>query len=93
MFGIGPLELGVILVLALILLGPERLPEAARWAGRTMGEFRSFADDAMREVRAPLEELTQAVSLDADDLAAGRSKAGTPPVQDDGSDGSRPGPV
>lgn len=36
----GPLELIVILVVALIVLGPAKLPEAARSVGRGMREFK-----------------------------------------------------
>ncbi|HEY1276044.1 MAG TPA: twin-arginine translocase TatA/TatE family subunit [Thermoleophilaceae bacterium] len=36
----GPLELAVILILALIVLGPKRLPEAARSVGRGVRELR-----------------------------------------------------
>ena len=44
----GPLELMVILVVALIVLGPKKLPEAARSVGRGMREFKeslSTGDD------------------------------------------------
>ena len=44
----GPLELMVILVVALIVLGPKKLPEAARSVGRGMREFKeslSTSDD------------------------------------------------
>jgi sec-independent protein translocase protein TatA len=37
---IGPLELLVLLVLALLVLGPKRLPEAARSVGRGMREMK-----------------------------------------------------
>jgi sec-independent protein translocase protein TatA len=37
---VGPLELLVILVVALIVLGPQRLPDAGRAVGRGMREFR-----------------------------------------------------
>ncbi|MDX6697648.1 MAG: sec-independent protein translocase protein TatA [Solirubrobacteraceae bacterium] len=37
---IGPLELVVVLAIALIVLGPKKLPEAARAAGRGLREFR-----------------------------------------------------
>jgi sec-independent protein translocase protein TatA len=41
-----PLELVVILVIALMVLGPQRLPDAARSIGRGMREFRnSFQSD------------------------------------------------
>jgi sec-independent protein translocase protein TatA len=45
----GPMELIVILVVALIVLGPKKLPEAARSVGRGMREFKEsisgFDDD------------------------------------------------
>ena len=37
---IGPLELVVVLVIALIVLGPKKLPEVGRSVGRGMREFR-----------------------------------------------------
>jgi sec-independent protein translocase protein TatA len=47
----GPLELMVILVVALIVLGPQRLPEAARSVGRGMRELKEAVtgDDDDRE--------------------------------------------
>ncbi|HZN90804.1 MAG TPA: twin-arginine translocase TatA/TatE family subunit [Thermoleophilaceae bacterium] len=50
----GPLELMVILVVALIVLGPKRLPDAARSVGRGMRELKqSLAgeDDDERDYR------------------------------------------
>jgi TatA/E family protein of Tat protein translocase len=40
-FNISPLELMVLAVIALIVLGPQRLPEMARSVGRAMREFRA----------------------------------------------------
>jgi sec-independent protein translocase protein TatA len=42
----GPLELLVILVIALIVLGPKKLPEAARSVGRGMRELRESRQGA-----------------------------------------------
>jgi len=48
---IGPLELAVILVVALVVLGPKRLPELARSMGQGIREFKgslSLDDDEPR---------------------------------------------
>ena len=44
MVNIGPLELILVLIIALIVLGPARLPEVARSVGRGMREFRNALD-------------------------------------------------
>lgn len=45
MFGLGFGEILVILVLALILLGPARLPEVAKQLGKGLRDFRKATDD------------------------------------------------
>ena len=65
MFGVGPTELLVILVIALLVLGPKRLPELARSLGKAMGEFRRATSDIQTELenaRIMLEEETRAAS-------------------------------
>ena len=39
-FSVGPMELVIVLVLALLVLGPKRLPEAGKAVGRGMREFK-----------------------------------------------------
>lgn len=51
MFGIGMPELLLILALALIVLGPKKLPELARALGKGMAEFRRATDDLKEEFR------------------------------------------
>jgi Tat protein translocase TatB subunit len=49
MFGIGMTELLVIFVIALLVLGPKRLPDLARSLGRGLAEFRRASTDIRRE--------------------------------------------
>ena len=50
MFNIGPEELILILVIALIFLGPAKLPEVARSIGKGLREFRSLSGRAQGEL-------------------------------------------
>lgn len=45
MFGIGAGELLVLMALALIIIGPQKLPETGRTIGRTIAEFKAYTDD------------------------------------------------
>ncbi len=40
MFQVGPLEIALVAIIALIVLGPAKLPDAARAMGRGMREFK-----------------------------------------------------
>ena len=42
MFGIGGIEFAAIVVLALLLLGPDKIPQVARTIGRFMREFKKY---------------------------------------------------
>ena len=49
MFNISPLEIMVLLVIALIVLGPQRLPDMARSVGKGMREFRAALTSDSRD--------------------------------------------
>lgn len=51
MGSIGAPEILVILLVALLVLGPERLPEAARTAGRVLAEVRRMGNGFQAELR------------------------------------------
>jgi sec-independent protein translocase protein TatA len=46
---VGPMELIIVLVIALIVLGPKRLPEAGRSIGKGMREFKDSLSGARRD--------------------------------------------
>jgi len=66
MFGIGFPELLLIMAIALIVLGPKRLPDLARALGRGFSEFKKATDELKqtfeaetREIKRPVEDLSK----------------------------------
>ena len=49
MFGIGPEELMLVALLALLVLGPDRLPKVMRDMGRVVGDLRRTSDELRSE--------------------------------------------
>lgn len=56
MFGIGTTELILIMVVALLVLGPKKLPDMARSLGKGMAEFRRASNEFTRSLTASIEE-------------------------------------
>lgn len=70
MFGIGMPELLLILGLALIVLGPKKLPELARALGKGLSEFRRATDelkDEFRQMERDVEDSPPATTAAKDD--------------------------
>src|SRR5882757_7393694 len=67
-------EITVILLLALIFLGPKKLPELASGLGKLIKDIRKVTSDVKNEIqlddaiRKPFEELRDAVTLHPDEL-------------------------
>jgi sec-independent protein translocase protein TatB len=61
MFNISGVELAVILVAALLLLGPQRLPEVARGLGKFLREFRRQTDDVRTMVEREFYQMDQEI--------------------------------
>ncbi len=81
MFGIGMPELILILALALIVLGPKRLPEIARALGKGLAEFRRATDELKEEFRQVEQEIEHAspqATPDDDPLLAKRESGASP---------------
>jgi sec-independent protein translocase protein TatA len=68
-FNIGPTELIVVLVIALIVFGPRRLPEVGRTVGKSLREFRKASQDLRDELN---------INLDDEDLPATSPAPGEP---------------
>jgi sec-independent protein translocase protein TatB len=60
MFGIGSTELIIILVVALLVLGPKKLPEIARTLGKGMAEFRRMSTDVKRTIEMEADRSEEA---------------------------------
>ena len=54
MFGVGLPELAVIFVVAVVVFGPDKLPDYARQAGRMVRQLRNFAQAAQQDLRNEL---------------------------------------
>jgi len=59
MFGIGMPELIVILVIALIVIGPQKLPDIARSLGKGLAEFKRASDDFQRNLSEEVRNLDE----------------------------------
>ncbi len=58
MFGsIGFSEIMVLLIIALLIFGPRKLPEIARSVGQAMREFKKAGEEVTRSFEEPIDEL------------------------------------
>lgn len=85
MFGIGAPEMALIIVLALIFLGPAKLPEVARTLGRTYREFKRAMDGLKEEFEKSANEIKEDVRKSTDEEEIRRIKkeileAGAPTI-------------
>lgn len=53
---IGPLEIMMVALVALLVFGPEKLPDMARSAGRTLNSVRRAAGEMKRELKSGLSD-------------------------------------
>lgn len=58
-FGVGPLEIFLVLLIAVVVLGPERIPGVAVQLARGLKFVRGYANDTTKQLRAELSELTR----------------------------------
>ena len=76
---LGPMEILAILVVALIVLGPKRLPEAGRQIGKFLSEVRRWSNSMQNEIRDVIESeptpaaATSSAADGSPEPAAGRA--------------------
>jgi Sec-independent protein translocase protein TatA len=59
---LGIVEIVVLLIVALIVIPPENLPEVARAAGKILREFRLASNTIMRELSGAIEEPVRPIA-------------------------------
>jgi Tat protein translocase TatB subunit len=85
MGNLGGGEIIVILLAALLILGPNKLPDAARQLGRAMGEIRKVTSGFQRELQDAIKDTTDdeaEARKRGEAIAATRPTANTTPVVD-----------
>ncbi len=98
MLGIGMQEILLIFVVALIFIGPKRLPELAKTLGKGFSEFKRATDNIQETVRKDLElerheELKKkypGLVPDEEPGAASSAEAASPPPAEESAPGSSP---
>src|SRR5450755_923869 len=72
MFDIGISEIAVIAVVALVVIGPERLPKVARTVGTLLGRAQRYVNDVKAEVNREMElEELRKLQTEMQDAARG----------------------
>ncbi len=87
MFGLGMPEILLILAIALIVIGPKKLPDLAKTLGRAMGEFKRSAQDfkASIDIDTTVKDITDLEPTDSklkEALKAANKKASEPDPED-----------
>ena len=98
MFNIGLPELLLILVVALLIFGPNRLPELARSLGKGLAEFRRASADLRSQFLEPPPEPprpapTLAPQVEASATGPAAAPAAAPPAEAPGVAAEKPSPA
>lgn len=62
------MEAGLVLVVTLLIVGPNRFPEIAREGGRWYRTARRYANEVMKDVRGAMDELETEIKTQTEDL-------------------------
>ena len=91
-FGLQPIHLVVIVIVALLVFGPRRLPQLGRWIGKTILEFRKGARDMAEGFRQETNAQEQAGARTAGAAEASKAPPADPPGAGPGSGSPSPYP-
>lgn len=75
MFGIGFPELIIIMVVALLVVGPSKLPELAKSLGKTFQEFRRMADDVKESFEEEIADNKSSPGVQAENQEEARKES------------------
>lgn len=76
----GPLELIIILVIALLILGPGKLPDVGAALGRSIREFRKASSDVQEATRIDTSPLPPSTPTSASPAMPPNTGAAVPPA-------------
>jgi Tat protein translocase TatB subunit len=95
MFGIGMPELLVIAVIALLVVGPKKLPDIAKALGKGLSEFRKVTTEATDTIKETLQtdEIKKDMDGLKDSLLYGKGDEKEPPAANGGTGSDTPKPA
>jgi Tat protein translocase TatB subunit len=77
-------EILIILILALVIFGPRRLPEMGRTIGKSLRDLRRATSDIRTEIESDIEPPAETVEQRRRRLAERKSRVEPPPVPPEG---------
>ncbi len=75
MFGLGAMEVLIILVIAFLLFGPKELPEIGKQVGKAVKGFKETTDDLRQSVEPEINMITQELKAVEQDLESSMKDA------------------